>query len=137
MKSYQSLGDIFIINFSKITLSPPTVSFFFDGWGGGGGDGVLPVPLLFVVAGEEAAVTASGGDRGVFCFLQVCMSVYSFRFINSIVRLMAVRTDLSMSVCCRNLHHANIAAHECCNLFSSTNDMYSSLVFSSGNCFTE
>ena len=129
MNSYQSLGDILIISFCKMTVSP-LVSFFLVGGDGGGGDGVLSLSSSF--AGEAA--TACGGDR-VFCFLQVFMSVYSSRFFNSIVRLIAVRTDLSMSaVCFRNLHHANIAAHECCRLFSSTKDMYSSLVFSSGNC---
>ena len=132
--SCQSLGDILIINFCTIML---VLASFFLGGDGGGGGGVLSSSVVSSVAcifvGDGS--TASGGDRVFLFFLQVFMSVYSSRFFNSIVRLIAVRTDLSISaVCCRNLHHANIAAHECCRSFSSTKDMYSSLVFSSGNC---
>ena len=75
-------------------LSLSSVSFFLGGGVGGGGDGVLSEGSSFV--GEAATAACGGGDCVFLCFLQVLMIVYSSRFFNSIVRLIALRTDLSV-----------------------------------------
>ena len=125
-----------MISFCTITVS--AVSFFLGGEGGGGGGGVPSLSSssssslmegIFVGDGS----TASGGDRRDLCFRQVLNSVYSSLFFISIARFTVCISVLSMSVCLRYLHQANSAAHECCNLLSSTKDIYSSRL-SSENC---
>ena len=112
------------------------VVFFLGGGGGGGGvslssswhgggGGVLSSSssLHVIFVGEETATMANGRERGFFVFRHILSRVYSsFSFI-SMLRFIDFINVLSVLVCFLYLHHANSAAQECCNLFSSTNDM--------------
>ena len=110
----------------------PVVSFFLGGEAAGGG---VPSSLssLLVVGdifdGEAAVtVTANGGDRVSFSFLDVFNSVYSSFFFISMRRFIDCTVLLSYGVCFLYRHQANSAAQECCTLFVSTNAIYSNRV---------
>ena len=116
----------------------PVVSLFFLGGeagGGGGGGGGVPssssLSSFISFGGEAVTVTANGGDRVSFSFLDVFNSVYSSFFFISMRRFIDCTVLLSYGVCFLYRHQANSAAQECCTLFVSTNAIYSKRVSSS------